>query len=96
MSVGQYLAVHIHSKCFDSNEKGVRKSNAEQLKISELDAEFIPAELVKQSNIELSGMDVTERKWVLTHGDYGPHNILIETDHRLNILDWEWLNGGIR
>jgi aminoglycoside phosphotransferase len=93
-ALGQYLAVHIHSICFDSNKKGIRKSNAEQLKISKLDAKFIPAELVRQSNIILSGMDVTERKWVLTHGDYGPHNILIEADHRLNILDWEWAEWG--
>jgi aminoglycoside phosphotransferase len=91
---GHFLASQIHTKSFNSNQKGIRKSNAEQLKASKLNVEFVPDDLVRQSSILLSDLDDNEQKWVLTHGDYGSHNILFEEENNLNVLDWEWAEWG--
>jgi aminoglycoside phosphotransferase len=93
-TLGHFLASQIHSKSFISNQNGIRKSNAEQLKASKLDLAFVPEDLVRQSSIILSDLDDNEQNWVLTHGDYGAHNILFESDNNLNVLDWEWAEWG--
>jgi thiamine kinase-like enzyme len=92
--LGHSLALQIHTKSFNSDRHGIRKSNTGQLKASKLEVEFVPDALVRQSSIILSDLDDSEHKWVLTHGDYGPHNILLEADKGLNILDWEWAEWG--
>ena len=90
--LGQFLATRIHLNRLNASDHGVRKSNFEQMKLS-LEAEFIPESLIRQSRIVLSSVDDHERNWVLTHGDYGPHNILTDDNH-FSVLDWEWAEWG--
>ncbi len=90
--LGQFLAARIHLNRLDASDHGIRKSNIEQMKLS-LEAEFIPESLIRQSKIVLSSMEDNEQNWVLTHGDYGPHNTLTD-DITFSVLDWEWAEWG--
>jgi aminoglycoside phosphotransferase len=91
--LGQFLASQIHSKPLDASYHGIRKSNIANLK-SNIEAEFIPENLIRQSRIVLASMDDNEQNWVLTHGDYGPHNILTDDENNFSVLDWEWAEWG--
>lgn len=91
--LGQFLASQIHSNPLDASDYGIRKSNTEKLKLC-LEADFVPEDLIRQSRIVLSSIDDNERNWVLTHGDYGPHNILMDDENSFSVLDWEWAEWG--
>ncbi|QHW32970.1 aminoglycoside phosphotransferase family protein [Paenibacillus rhizovicinus] len=91
--LGQFLASRIHSKPLADSDHGIRRSNIENLKLN-LEAEFVPENLISQSRIVLSSIDVNEQNWVLTHGDYGPHNILTDDKNNFSVLDWEWAEWG--
>ncbi|KGE18075.1 phosphotransferase family protein [Paenibacillus wynnii] len=93
-SLAQLLATKIHTHALGADPHGIRKSNAEQIRSLELDLGFVPRHLVDQSKTILAELDVNEQNWVLTHGDYGSHNILIDDDNNLNVLDWEWAEWG--
>ena len=92
-NLGQFLASQIHSTSLNTSHHGIRKSNTAMLK-SNLEAEFVPENLIRQSSIVLSSLDDNEQNWVLTHGDYGPHNILSDTENNFSVLDWEWAEWG--
>lgn len=91
--LGQFLAKQIHSKPLAASDYGIRKSNIEKLKLN-LEAEFVSENLIKQSSIVLLSIDDNEQNWVLTHGDYGPHNILTDDENNFSVLDWEWAEWG--
>lgn len=57
------------------------------LKDADLDLKYVPVELTKQSKEILCRAELNEEQWVLTHGDYGAHNVLVETENNVNILD---------
>ncbi|WP_040951018.1 aminoglycoside phosphotransferase family protein [Gorillibacterium massiliense] len=92
--IGKLLALQIHTNDFNGNDKGIRKSNIAMLKDADLDLDYVPVELTKQSKEILCRAELNEEQWVLTHGDYGSHNVLFETEHNVNILDWEWAEWG--
>lgn len=92
--IGQLLALQIHSTSFDENPRGIRKSNIATLLESNLLLDFVDDELIKQSIEILSAVDVNKQNWVLTHGDYGLHNILSDEDYNMNVIDWEWSEWG--
>ena len=92
-NLGQVLASQIHSKSLNASQHGIRKSATAMLK-SKLEAEFVPENLIGQSSIVLSSMNDNEQNWVLTHGDYGSHNILFDLENNFTVLDWEWAEWG--
>ena len=92
-NLGQVLASQIHSKSLNASQHGIRKSDTAMLK-SKLEAEFVPENLIRQSSIVLSSMNDNEQNWVLTHGDYGSHNILFDLENNFTVLDWEWAEWG--
>lgn len=91
--MGRLLALEVHTNHFSKNDMGIRKSNMAMLKAAGLDLEYVPVKLVKQAMQLLSNAELEEH-WVLTHGDYGPHNVLFESRKHVNILDWEWAEWG--
>lgn len=92
-NLGRMLALQIHTKSLNDSQHGIRKSNIAMLK-SKLEAEFVPENLIRQSSIVLSTVEDNEQNWVLTHGDYGAHNILLDTENEGTVLDWEWSEWG--
>ncbi|WP_138751664.1 aminoglycoside phosphotransferase family protein [Paenibacillus sinopodophylli] len=93
-SMGKLLALQIHTHQFDGNDKGIRQSNLARLKEDDLVLEYVPDELAKLSKEILSEAELNEEQWVLTHGDYGSHNVLFEAERHVNVLDWEWAEWG--
>lgn len=92
-NLGRMLALQIHTKSSNDSQHGIRKSNIAMLK-SKLEAEFVPGNLIRESSIVLSTVEDNEQNWVLTHGDYGAHNILWESENECTVLDWEWTEWG--
>lgn len=92
-NLGRFLATQIHSQSYHADQHGIRKSNASLLK-AKLELSFVPLHLIRQSSVILSSLDVNEQNWVLTHGDYGSHNVLFEAGSSFNVLDWEWAEWG--
>jgi len=92
-NLGRFLASHIHSHTYHADPYGIRQSNA-SLQKSKVDAPFVPEKLIMQSNVILSGLNDNKQIWVLTHGDYGSHNVLFEEGSSFNVLDWEWAEWG--
>ncbi|WP_409295596.1 phosphotransferase family protein [Peribacillus sp. SCS-26] len=86
-SLGKSLSESIHSIKYDFTPHGIKECDFHQLNFH---LNFVPDHLIQTSK-DLVGK-ITDRKedWVLTHGDYGMHNVLYGDDGTLTVLDWEW------
>ncbi|WP_108669142.1 aminoglycoside phosphotransferase family protein [Peribacillus acanthi] len=89
--IGHSLAKHVHSNKYYNASKGIKNSILSEMSF---DLEFIPADLIEQSKLILEKIKDPIEDWVLTHGDYGIHNVLYSDENELAILDWEWAEWG--
>jgi thiamine kinase-like enzyme len=89
--LGESLAKDIHSLKYNQISYGVREYNLNPLQTN---LGFIPSELFSISKDILKELTCSREEWVLNHGDYGPHNVLLTEDHQLTVLDWEWSEWG--
>ncbi len=86
-SLGETLATSIHSTKYQFSSHGIVTCDLYELNF---DSDFVPESLIYQSKEVLQKIDDSKEDWVLTHGDYGLHNVLATDDHGLTVLDWEW------
>jgi aminoglycoside phosphotransferase (APT) family kinase protein len=86
-SLGESLAKSIHSKKYNFTSNGIKECNLHQLN---LNLDFVPEALIKKSKEILQKINDPKEEWVLTHGDYGMHNVLYTDNNTLTVLDWEW------
>lgn len=89
--MAETLANSIHSKKYVNDSFGIRKSNMNELN---LNLDFVPEELADLSINMIHKVNDTPVEWVLTHGDYGVHNVLLNDDGHITVLDWEWAEWG--
>ncbi|MCP8970853.1 phosphotransferase family protein [Ectobacillus ponti] len=80
-SLGRTLAAHVHRHDYRP-ESEIRTGTLPQT-----DLPFVPEDLAVQSEEWLKRLP--RGLTALTHGDYGPHNVLY-TPEGLTVLDWEW------
>jgi tRNA A-37 threonylcarbamoyl transferase component Bud32 len=92
-NMGMLLASQIHSRTYSGQAQGIRLSNRDAVARIIAELEFVPGLLGRDSMRILSAADTGEQPWVLTHGDYGVHNLLCEAE-ALHVLDWEWAEWG--
>jgi hypothetical protein len=92
-NMGMLLASQIHSRTYNGQAQGIRLSNRDAVARIIAELEFVPSLLGRDSMRLLSAADTGEQPWVLTHGDYGVHNLLCEAE-ALHVLDWEWAEWG--
>lgn len=85
--LGKSLAKDIHSTKYQNHSTGIRESNSHELNLNLV---YIPDDLKHISKKVLSNLKDPKEEWVLTHGDYGPHNVLFAENKRLTVLDFEW------
>ncbi|MFE3577451.1 phosphotransferase family protein [Lysinibacillus sp. NPDC059133] len=86
-SLGKSLAKNIHSKKYNFSSNGIKECDLHAIKMS---LDFVPEELKRKSKVILQKINDSKMDWVLTHGDYGMHNVLYTEDNVLTVLDWEW------
>lgn len=86
-SLGTTLAKSIHAIKYNCTSSGIKKCNVNELSLS---LDFVPESFIAQSNEILQNINDTKEEWVLTHGDYGVHNVLYTDANILTVLDWEW------
>jgi thiamine kinase-like enzyme len=89
--LGRTLANGIHSQKYMFSSLGIRECNLKELP---LELDFVPQELNRLSNEMISSLNDHKEDWVLTHGDYGVHNVLYNHKNGLTVLDWEWSEWG--
>jgi aminoglycoside phosphotransferase (APT) family kinase protein len=89
--LGRTLANGIHSQKYMFSSLGIRECNIKELS---LELDFVPQELSRLSKELISSVNDHKEDWVLTHGDYGVHNVLFKQNCRLTVLDWEWSEWG--
>lgn len=85
--LGVSLAKDIHSIKYDGQSYGLKECNVNVLNY---DLDFVPESLIVKSKKFLHTLHDSKAKWVLTHGDYGSHNVLYTEAHELTVIDWEW------
>jgi len=51
---------------------------------------FVSQDLINKSRPYMDVINDNPAEWVLTHGDYGAHNILFHSGDQLKVIDWEW------
>lgn len=85
--LGKTLAIDIHSIKYLSEVEGIYKSTIYELDFS---IPFVPKELQEKSRDMINGVKDQKEEWVLTHGDFGIHNVLFKSNSELTVLDWEW------
>jgi len=85
------LANSIHSRKYVNDSCGIRTSNLNELNYN---LAFVPEVLADQSMDILKRVNDRPADWVLTHGDFGMHNVLLNADDQLTVLDWEWAEWG--
>jgi len=85
--MGDTLAKVIHSRKYNNDPKGVRECDLQKL---DLKLDFVPDDLIQQSKEILFSIDDQKSNWVLTHGDFGIHNVLFPENNKITVLDWEW------
>ncbi|HET7578033.1 MAG TPA: aminoglycoside phosphotransferase family protein [Bacillales bacterium] len=85
--MGELLAQHIHSHRFDGHRRNLRLGNVNPL---QADLDFVPRDLLTKSEAILNKINTHPGEWVLTHGDFGSHNILVGDKSQLIVIDWEW------
>ncbi|WP_214483410.1 aminoglycoside phosphotransferase family protein [Bacillus sp. SM2101] len=91
IELGKTLAKHIHSFKYDFNSYGIKESHANDIN---LNLAFVPEGLINKSKELLKNKNDSKDEWVLTHGDYGIHNVLYNSDRVHTVLDWEWSEWG--
>ncbi|HLO11626.1 MAG TPA: aminoglycoside phosphotransferase family protein [Pseudoneobacillus sp.] len=85
--LGNTLAKNIHAQKYTFNSKGIRECNVNEILFN---LEFVPQELINVSKEMMGSLTDRKEDWVLTHGDYGVHNVLFSPNNSLTVLDWEW------
>lgn len=85
--MGLCLARSIHSYAYDGNLYGMRAGRNGPLQFN---MSFLPESLADSCNAAVSGFHFRREEWVLTHGDFGAHNLLIDDSDQLTVMDWEW------
>ena len=50
---------------------------------------FVPEEVLHPSYEARCGIEEIETEWVLTHGDYGAHNVLVTETGAVSVIDCE-------
>ncbi len=85
--LGKTLSNSVHSLKFKPNLKLINQC---KIKDINLDLDFVPEILIQRTQKILNNVDDKENDWVLTHGDYGIHNVLFTKGNSITILDWEW------
>jgi aminoglycoside phosphotransferase (APT) family kinase protein len=88
--LGQSLAKDVHSIKFKPSS-GINECNMHNL---QLELPYLPEDLINVSKEILRGLNDYKEDWVLTHGDFGPHNVLFGGANQFTILDWEWSEWG--
>jgi aminoglycoside phosphotransferase (APT) family kinase protein len=83
--MAETLANSIHAKKY-VNSFGIRKSNMNELN---LNLDFVPKEFADQFINMIKNVNDTPVEWVLTHGDFGVHNVLLNADGHIIVLEWE-------
>ena len=86
--LGSWLAGIHRYRYVAKNE--IRCSELQQIKNALWSLVFVPEELCHQSYDALCGIEEKETEWVLTHGDYGAHNVLITKAGEASVIDWEF------
>jgi aminoglycoside phosphotransferase (APT) family kinase protein len=86
-SLGTTLAKSIHVIKYNVTSSGIKTCNVNELSLS---LDFVPESLIANSNELLQNINDTQEEWVLTHGDFGIHNVLYTDANILTVLDWEW------
>lgn len=86
-SLGESLSKSTHSMKYNFVSKGIKECNLQDLN---LNLDFVPENLKQISQGVLIKINDTKEEWVLTHGDYGMHNVLYTDNNSLTVLDWEW------
>lgn len=82
------LAADIHSVAFTGEDCGILVFNSSTL---DFGLDFVPEELSDASRRLIDRLPLTaERDMVLTHGDFGIHNVLYTDIGEVTVLDWEW------
>lgn len=87
INLAQTVAENIHSNKYDYVSRGIKECNLSDLNF---DLDFVPENLIDNTKALLRNVQDHQGDWVLTHGDYGVHNILYTDTHTLTVLDWEW------
>ena len=85
--LGKSLAKDIHSERYRFQSEGINESNLQEM---DLELSFVPDDLIESSREILFHTKDSKKEWVLTHGDYGIHNVLFTENQGLSVLDWEW------
>lgn len=85
--LGKTLAKDIHSQKYTFEAKGIKECSINEIR---LDLDFVPQEWVQLSKEIIASLNDDKEEWVLTHGDYGVHNVLHNPNIGLTVLDWEW------
>jgi aminoglycoside phosphotransferase (APT) family kinase protein len=86
-SLGKSLATSIHSIPYKNASKEIRTCD---LSVLNFELGFVTEALIHHSKDILKKINDTPEEWVLTHGDYGMHNVLLSESNSLTVLDWEW------
>lgn len=85
--LGKILSKHIHFRKYNGFSSGIRECTLHELNIN---LDFVPKTLIQQSKERLEQIKDHKEDWVLTHGDFGIHNVLYDDHNFLSVLDWEW------
>lgn len=85
-SLGESLAKSIHSYKYNKTS-GLNECSLNE---TTFHLDFVPENLITNSKRILQNIHDIKGEWVLTHGDYGIHNVLYTDSNTLTILDWEW------
>jgi thiamine kinase-like enzyme len=85
-SLGESLAKRIHSKRYNPTSK-IKEFNLNEI---DFNLDFVPESLLTNAKRSLQNINEAKEEWVLTHGDYGIHNVLYTDTNTLTVLDWEW------
>lgn len=85
--MGLCLADDIHSHHYDGTRHNLRLGHLNRLPFP---IDFVPEDLLMKCATILERLEPQTDEWVLTHGDFGSHNVLVENDSPLTVIDWEW------
>lgn len=86
--LGSWLT-SIHKYQYDP-KNNIRSSALRQVKDALWSVTFVPSEVIQQSYEALCSIDEKQPEWVLTHGDYGEHNVLVSEANEVSVIDWEF------
>lgn len=85
--MGRCLADGVHARLYEGNRQNLRLGN---LYGSSDSLDFAPRALLMGCHEVLDRLDAPLEEWVLTHGDFGAHNVLVKSGRPLTVIDWEW------